>query len=39
MRMHDRPTVEADIFVAASDARAWELVTSLERMEQWSPEY
>ncbi len=39
MRMRDRPTVEADIFVAAPAARVWELVTNLERMGQWSPEY
>ena len=39
MRMRDRPTVEADIFVAAPATRVWELVTNLERMGQWSPEY
>ena len=39
MHMRDRPTVEADIFVAAPAARVWELVIDLERMGQWSPEY
>jgi uncharacterized protein YndB with AHSA1/START domain len=39
MRMRDRPTVEADIFVAAPATRVWELVIDLERMGQWSPEY
>jgi uncharacterized protein YndB with AHSA1/START domain len=39
MRMCDRPTVEADIFVAAPATRVWELVTNLVRMGQWSPEY
>jgi uncharacterized protein YndB with AHSA1/START domain len=39
MRMCDRPTVEAAIFIAAPAARVWELVTNLELMGQWSPEY
>ncbi len=39
MRMRDRPTVEADIFVAAPATRVWELVIDLERMGQWGPEY
>ena len=39
MRLRDRPTVEADIFVAAPAARVWALVTNLELMGQWSPEY
>jgi len=39
MRMRDRPTIEADIFVAAPATRVWELVIDLERMGQWSPEY
>ncbi len=39
MRMSDRPTVDVEIFIAASPARVWELVTNLDRMGQWSPEY
>jgi uncharacterized protein YndB with AHSA1/START domain len=39
MRMSDRPTVEAAIFVAAPAARVWDLVTNLELLGQWSPEY
>ena len=39
MRMSDRPTVDVEIFVAASPTRVWKLVTNLDRMGQWSPEY
>ena len=39
MRMSDRPTVEADIFIAAPADRVWELVTDLNAVGQWSPEY
>jgi uncharacterized protein YndB with AHSA1/START domain len=39
MRMSDRPTVEADMYIAAPAARVWELVTDLVLMGQWSPEY
>ena len=39
MRMHDRPSVEVELVVAAPAARVWELVTDLVLMGQWSPEY
>lgn len=39
MRMSDRPTVEADIYIAAPATRVWNLVTNLGLMGQWSPEY
>lgn len=39
MRMSDRPTVEAEIYIATPAARVWDLVTNLELMGQWSPEY
>jgi uncharacterized protein YndB with AHSA1/START domain len=39
MRMRDRPTVEVETFVEASPARVWELLTDLQRMGQWSPEF
>lgn len=39
MHMSDRPTVEVDLFIAASPTRVWELVTDIDLMGQWSPEY
>lgn len=39
MRMSDRPTVEAEMFIDATPARVWELVTDIVGMGQWSPEY
>jgi uncharacterized protein YndB with AHSA1/START domain len=39
MRMSDRPSVEAEIFIAAPPQRVWELVVDLQLMGQWSPEY
>ncbi len=39
MRMSDRPTVEEEIVVNAPPARVWELITDLNLMGQWSPEY
>lgn len=39
MRMQDRPTVEVEIVVNASPGRVWALVTDLDGMGQWSPEY
>lgn len=39
MRMSDRPTVEVNMYIEASPARVWELVTNLDLMGQWSPEY
>jgi uncharacterized protein YndB with AHSA1/START domain len=37
--MHDRPSVEVELIVAAPATRVWELVTDLVLMGQWSPEY
>ena len=39
MRMGDRPTVDAEVFIEASPSRVWDLVTDIVRMGQWSPEY
>jgi uncharacterized protein YndB with AHSA1/START domain len=39
MRMSDRPTVEAEISIQASPAKVWALVTDLNAVGQWSPEY
>lgn len=39
MRMSDRPTVTVDILIDAPPSRVWELVTDLNLMGQWSPEY
>jgi uncharacterized protein YndB with AHSA1/START domain len=39
MRMSDRPSVETEIFIAASPQRVWELIADLQLMGQWSPEY
>ena len=39
MRMYDKPTVAAEISIAAPPARVWELVTDLQLMGHWSPEY
>ncbi len=39
MRMSDRPTVEEEIVINASPAVVWALVTDLNAVGQWSPEY
>jgi len=39
MRLTDRPTVEVETFMQAAPARVWELVTDLDGMGRWSPEY
>ena len=39
MRMRDKPTVAVEMSIAASPARVWELVTDLQLMGHWSPEY
>lgn len=39
MRMSDHPSVVVETFIAASPARVWMLVTDLNLMGQWSPEY
>lgn len=39
MRMSDRPTVEAEISIQASPGTVWALVTNLNAVGQWSPEY
>ena len=39
MRMRDKPTVAVEISIAAPPARVWELVTDLQLMGHWSPEY
>ncbi|GIX46715.1 MAG: hypothetical protein KatS3mg131_0926 [Candidatus Tectimicrobiota bacterium] len=39
MRLQDCPTLEVEMVIAAPPMRVWQLVTDLERMGQWSPEY
>lgn len=39
MHMSDCPTVAEDIFINASPAAVWALVTDLNAVGQWSPEY
>jgi uncharacterized protein YndB with AHSA1/START domain len=39
MRMRDKPTIEVEMSIAAPPARVWELVTDLQLMGHWSPEY
>lgn len=39
MRMSDRPAVEEEILINASPATVWALVTDLDAVGQWSPEY
>ena len=39
MWMSDRPTVTEEIFINAPPAVVWALVTDLNAMGQWSPEY
>lgn len=39
MRMSDRPTVQEEITINAAPAVVWALVTDLNAMGQWSPEY
>lgn len=39
MRMCDKPTVEVEMLIAALPLRVWELVTDLQRLGHWSPEY
>ena len=39
MRMSDRPTVEVESFIDARPARVWELVTDIDLVGHWSPEY
>ena len=39
MRMRDKPTVAVEMSIAAPPARVWELVTDLQLMGHWSPEY
>ncbi len=39
MRMSDRPTVEETISMNASPATVWALVTDLNAVGHWSPEY
>jgi len=39
MRMSDRPTVEEAISINASPATVWTLVTDLNAVGHWSPEY
>jgi uncharacterized protein YndB with AHSA1/START domain len=39
MRMRDKPAVEVEISIAAPPARVWALVTDLQLMGHWSPEY
>src|SRR5262245_7501838 len=37
--MRDKPTIEIEMSIAAPPARVWELVTDLQLMGHWSPEY
>lgn len=39
MRMSDRPTVQEEIVIDAPPAVVWALVTDLDAVGQWSPEY
>ena len=39
MRMSDRPTAEAEVFVDAPPERVWEFVTDLDLLASWSSEY
>jgi uncharacterized protein YndB with AHSA1/START domain len=39
MRMRDRPTVEEEITIEAPPATVWALLTDLNALGQWSPEY
>ena len=39
MRMQDGPTVEVEVWVETTPDRAWELVTDLTLVGEWSPEY
>src|SRR5712691_3791792 len=39
MRMRDKPTIAVEMSIAAPPARVWELVTDLQLMGHWSPEY
>ncbi len=39
MRMSEGPTVEVAISIDASPERAWEMVTDIVGMGDWSPEY
>ena len=39
MRMRDKPTIEIEMSIAVPPARVWELVTDLQLMGHWSPEY
>jgi len=39
MRMRDKPTVEIETYIAAPPIWVWELVTDLQQMGYWSPEY
>lgn len=39
MRMRDKPTVEVEMLIAAPPLRVWGLVTDLQRLGHWSPEY
>ncbi|ETW95842.1 MAG: hypothetical protein ETSY1_29000 [Candidatus Entotheonella factor] len=39
MRMSDGPTVAEDVFINASPATVWALITDLDAIGRWSPEY
>src|SRR5919197_4969489 len=39
MRMRDKPTIAVELSIAAPPAQVWELVTDLQLMGDWSPEY
>lgn len=39
MRMSDSPTVAVNIFIEAPPSRVWQLITDLNLMGEWSPEY
>jgi uncharacterized protein YndB with AHSA1/START domain len=39
MHMRAKPSVAVEMSIAAPPARVWELVTDLQLMGHWSPEY
>ena len=39
MHLSDRPTIEVEVWIEAPPDEVWQLVTDLDSMGEWSPEY